>query len=347
MRLLLVLLLLLTGCVTERTEVETDSAPLREFAQVGDFVEGEYSLSDGISVRQNFSALLGSGELLPGIERTILGMAPGDIRRVELAPAEAFGVWNASLARWEPRWFSIPRVVNISLQEFRDAFGEPAENLSFESGWLRVHVLNVGRGYVTIEREPIYRRLNVTGGMVEVTVNSTHIAHFFTPVLNFTVLDASGRFVTYRDANATHVLVDRNHPLAGKRLSAEVRLHRLVKRHRLEEMRISWSRDLNDAIRDAVAEDKPMLLYFYSRQCGQCSALEAGFQDIRFRLLAGKLVFVRLDISEEAAVAARYGVAQAPAVVVLSSSGEKLARLEGDFSAAEMLQVLYELGIIP
>jgi FKBP-type peptidyl-prolyl cis-trans isomerase 2 len=345
---LAVLLLLLPGCLTQQVEMrEEGTVNVKEVAREGDFVAGEYSLHDGIEVKQNFSTLLGSGELLPGIERAIVGMAPGEVRRLELPPEEAYGVWNASLARWEPRRFSIPRVVNVSLEEFLRTFGEPEENATFETRILRMRILEVGRGYVLVEREPLHPRVNVTGGVVEITANSTHINHFFTPVLNLTVLDSSGRYVTYRDVNATHVLADRNHPLAGKKLSAEVRLMRLVKRAKLEGMHIAWREDLSGAIREAVAENKPLLLYFYSRECALCEAVDASFSDARLRLLAEKLVFVRLDLSYEAALAERHGVSRAPAVVVLNSSGERLAKLEGEISAQEMTQVLSEFGITP
>ncbi len=346
--LLLLILTLALGCTSPPGEVKNASVlPSAEVAEVGDYVAGEYTLHDGVNLTAHFEAVLGSGELLPGIEEALLGMRAGEARVVTLPPEKAFGRINRSLLRWEPRSFSLRKRVNLSAQEFREAFGmQPEKGASFESGWLRIHVLDVGGGGVLIEREPIYSTVNTTGGRISITANATHINYFFTPELNVTVVDASGGFVTYRAANATHVLVDRNHPLAGKRLTAEVRLERLIKKRELVKMRISWQEDISAAIREAVAEDKPVLLYFYSQRCDTCNAMEEAFEDARIRVHAGELIFVKLDLEKESRFAALHGISTAPALLLLNSTGKELAKIEGELSAQELDEMLREVGVI-
>jgi|Deesub1362B_J571_1020462.scaffolds.fasta_scaffold03940_5 FKBP-type peptidyl-prolyl cis-trans isomerase 2 len=351
MRLALLVLILFLGCISTPDETESN-ATIQEpvaVAEVGDYVVGEYSLHDYdlFLKKERFEEVLGDGEVLLGIEEALIGMKVGESKEVELPPEKAFGLRNASLLHWEPRAFTLPKKVNLSQEEFREAFGSaPEEGVAFERGWLRMRVIEVGQSHVLLEREPLYSKVNITGGVIQITQNATHINYFFTPKLNLTVIDAKGEFVTYRDANATHVLVDRNHPLAGRRLSAEVKLLKLVKKEELEKMRIFWREDISEAIREAVGTDRVVLVYFYSRDCEGCAAMEEAFQDARLRLLADELIFVRLDLAEEASLAARYGVARAPAIVILNSRGETLAKLEDELSAQEIRQTLQELRVI-
>ncbi|NOZ59962.1 MAG: hypothetical protein GXO66_10395 [Euryarchaeota archaeon] len=348
MRLLLTVLLLLAGCVSQDAGPSAvATAPDEAVAEYGDFVVGSYVLLGDFRLERNFSALLGGGELPGWAERALLGMSPGDVRRVTLPPGDAFGDVNTSLLRWEPRRFSVPRFVNLSPEEYRSAYGNPGEGAAAVEGTLRLRVIEAGEGYVLVEREPLYTRINTTGGVVEVTANATHITYFFTPVLNLTLVDPDGGFITYRDANATHVLADRNHPLAGREVTAELRLQRLIKRAQIEGREVLWYTDLSAAVRQAVALDRPLLLYVYSPECEACRSAEAIFRDVRLRLLAERLVFVRVDASTERALTARYGIQTAPAVLVLNSTGHLLVKQEGEVSAGDLAQVLAELGITP
>lgn len=349
---LLAAVLLFLGC-TSAPQVSDGGTGggTAEVAEGGDYVEAEYTLYSGDRILvegTTLEAVLGKGGMLSGLEEAIIGMRVGESREIEIPPEKAFGLRNTSLIYWEPRVLVLPRMVNISIEEFKVRFGSsPEKGAVFERKWLRVRVRDVGQGYVLIEREPLYTRVNVTGGMIGITGNATHITYFFTPEINQTVIDARGGFVTYRSANATHVLVDRNHPLAGEVLRAKIRLLRMVKKAELEEMHISWYSDVSSAIREAVATDKPLLLYFYSRDCEACTAMDETFRDARLRMLNDELVFARVDLPAEAALAARYGIAEAPAVIILDSRGERLARLEGKLSAQEIEQTLRELEIIP
>ncbi|WP_456474802.1 thioredoxin domain-containing protein [Candidatus Pyrohabitans sp.] len=349
---LLGVVLLFLGCISAPQVGNGGTAEgSAKVAEDGDYVEAEYTLYSGDRILvegAGLEAILGKGETLAGVEEAIIGMKEGESREIELPPEKAFGLRNTSLIYWEPRLLVLPRVVNISIEEFKASFGlSPEKGTASERKWFRVRVRDVGQGYVLVEREPLYTRVNVTGGIIQITENVTHITYFFTPEINQTVIDTRGRFVTYRSANATHVLVDRNHPLAGEVLHAKVRLLRLIKGAELEKIHISWYEDVGSAIREAVATDKPVILYFYSRDCEACTAMDETFQDARLRMLNDELVFARVDLSAEAALAARYGIAEAPAVIILNSRGERLARLEGELSAQEIEQTLRELEIIP
>ena len=67
-------------------------------AKNGDTVKIHYmgKLEDGkvfdnSKERQPFEFIVGSGEVMPGIEKGVIGMEPGDTKTIEIPPQEAFG----------------------------------------------------------------------------------------------------------------------------------------------------------------------------------------------------------------------------------------------------------------
>ena len=66
------------------------------------------SLEDGSPIDTNFggeavSFTFGDGSLLPGFERRLLGMRPGERRRFQVPPEDAFGQPNANNVQRLPR----------------------------------------------------------------------------------------------------------------------------------------------------------------------------------------------------------------------------------------------------
>ncbi len=73
-----------------------------ERARDGDTVMVEYTgkLADGTVFESNVDGesrgiLIGAEEVLPAFERALVGMMPGEVKRIELAPEEAFGPYRS------------------------------------------------------------------------------------------------------------------------------------------------------------------------------------------------------------------------------------------------------------
>ncbi len=73
-----------------------------ERARAGDTVMVEYTgkLADGTIFESNVEGeargiLIGAEDVLPAFERALVGMAPGEEKRIELAPEEAFGPYRS------------------------------------------------------------------------------------------------------------------------------------------------------------------------------------------------------------------------------------------------------------
>lgn len=85
-------------------------------AKLGDTVRVHYraKLNDGSVFDETFDRPLrftiGGGQLIPGFEKAVVGMKPGDSKQAQLPPEEAFGPYDedmvavvpkSSLAEWE------------------------------------------------------------------------------------------------------------------------------------------------------------------------------------------------------------------------------------------------------
>ncbi|MGE4552388.1 MAG: peptidylprolyl isomerase [Desulfovibrionaceae bacterium] len=112
-------------------------------AKTGDTVRVHYTgtLDDGTvfdsSVeREPLEFTLGGGQVIPGFENGVLGMAPGETKSVSIAPAEAYGDYNPEAMVRVPRKQFPPDIdpeVGMMLQ-VRLEDGRPAHVVVVEVG---------------------------------------------------------------------------------------------------------------------------------------------------------------------------------------------------------------------
>jgi peptidylprolyl isomerase len=96
--ILLLVAILVTGCASESSPVDTNCAA------VGDRVEVHYtcSLDDGTVVdstegREPLAFIIGDGTVIPGFDEAVRGMEVGDIKTVTIPAAKAYGPYREDL----------------------------------------------------------------------------------------------------------------------------------------------------------------------------------------------------------------------------------------------------------
>ncbi|GAC1378432.1 MAG: hypothetical protein NVSMB47_22760 [Polyangiales bacterium] len=85
----------------------------------GDLVED--TEEDGAPVR----CVWGHGVLVPGLERGLLGLAPGETREIEVAPEDAYGPHDEEKEQWFDRADFPPELAVEDELDAEDADGEP------------------------------------------------------------------------------------------------------------------------------------------------------------------------------------------------------------------------------
>lgn len=104
----------------------------------------------------------------------------------------------------------------------------------------------------------------------------------------------------------------------------------------------AWESSLDGALRRARAENKPVMIFFYTDRCGWCRKMDAStFADARVRETLTRFVPVRLNAETSGrAEAARFGVRSFPDIAFLDSSGKQVARLPGYMPPPAFLEEL-------
>lgn len=110
----------------------------------GDTVVLRYELSaDGAVVESDFdgepaTVVQGAGQLLPGADEALLGMAPGEEKRLELPPEKAFGLRDPAKVQAMPlaKFGDLAQGLKAGnkVSGFRDGKPETARVLSVENG---------------------------------------------------------------------------------------------------------------------------------------------------------------------------------------------------------------------
>jgi len=88
-----------------------------------------------------FSFLYGYGQLVPAVENALLGLSPGQERRIQLAPGEAFGPRNPEA------------IIEVSRDEFPPDIG-PGDEFEAEredGDCVSLAVLEVGEDFVVVD----------------------------------------------------------------------------------------------------------------------------------------------------------------------------------------------------
>jgi thioredoxin-like negative regulator of GroEL len=111
-----------------------------------------------------------------------------------------------------------------------------------------------------------------------------------------------------------------------------------------EAPRIHWVRSLSAALKQARAENKPVMIDFWAEWCGWCHELDRStYRDRAVVDLAEKLVSVKVDTEgsqTEARIAADYRVDSLPTIAFVSPEGRMILRVSGFQRAADFVDTV-------
>lgn len=109
-----------------------------------------------------------------------------------------------------------------------------------------------------------------------------------------------------------------------------------------DDAEVKWVDNLQVARKNAIAQNKPILIVFGAEWCGYCKKLEKqtlGAPEVA-SFINDSFVPVHLDLDKERRVGEILEVTSLPCTIVLSSDAELLGRIEGYHTAAPFKQQL-------
>lgn len=108
---------------------------------------------------------------------------------------------------------------------------------------------------------------------------------------------------------------------------------------------IAWFDDYNSALKRAEADNKMLVIAFYTSWCVYCKKLDKEtFVDPRVVEQSEQYIFAKLDADIQKAAALRYRPEGFPTIVFASPSGNEIFRISGYRDADQFLTVLETLN---
>ncbi len=100
--------------------------------------------------------------------------------------------------------------------------------------------------------------------------------------------------------------------------------------------------DYDGALKAAKQENKPLLLYFFSRSCGYCTLMDKDTLADRgiAALLKRDFVFLRIDTDKSSDLAMLYGIRGTPWSWILDPSGKRIGQVPGYVAKADYKALL-------
>lgn len=210
----------------------------------------------------------GNKEVVQGFDEGVIGMKPGDSRKLTIPPEMGYGSYNPGLIETYPRIevvpAKLPRVIEISPEQFEKAFGEghevgdivtvPGMNFNFTVKELSTTILlsynfEVG-DTIPSEGAPWNQTviaIDETNITLDYGVKKNDTIQFPGTEWNTTVIDVTPENITIKhnaipdteiqtmfglirvSFNETSIIIDQNHKLAGKTLLFDVTLKSIEK----------------------------------------------------------------------------------------------------------------------
>jgi FKBP-type peptidyl-prolyl cis-trans isomerase 2 len=370
LRVLLLLLLLGTGCISDGGPDDTDYSDL--VLASGDFVKLEYTgiieetgeifdttkadvaynsdveKADIFKLAERYEPLsltLGKGEVLPALEVGIAGMKIGETRKVIINTEEGYGEWVPEKSKTLPRTTVLPKLTVVAVSEFAEAIGrEPELNETLPLNYWNVTIVDIQGENMTLSHEPVNNtNISTEYGTGQVTLNDTHVVTRLSPNKGDVSITSYGIGII-TDVNETHFIIDYNHPLAGKDVVFEVTIKDILKAGSTGAKSITWT-DYETGIETAKSEKKQAIIYFSIKGCKACEAMDVlTFPNPELTALNDRFVWINVDIASQPEIGEEYEVEVYPTIVMMEKDGEVLEGIVGyssPYDLAELINLLF------
>jgi FKBP-type peptidyl-prolyl cis-trans isomerase 2 len=289
--------------------------------------------------------LAGEREAVPGIGEGVIGMTPGEKKRILLSPVMAYGERDERKVVRQPRENTIPRTIRVPAKEYVEKFNAfPAIGKEVPlAPYVAARVGEVAENDVRIDISgKDGARFEESNGTIALKVAQESITLRITPQMGavFTVQGGEGRVVAVDDDSYT---VDFNHPLAGKKVNIDMELVSLTRGDTFKKISLPWQESHDQGLAAAKQAGKPAVLVLYAEWCQWCKKLFGDtLQDPRVKELKENFVWVKVNSNQEKGYMAKYGQDGFPMIVLLAPDGTVRKKIEGFRDGASLARELRE-----
>ncbi|OHB32326.1 MAG: hypothetical protein A2X84_01995 [Desulfuromonadaceae bacterium GWC2_58_13] len=306
------------------------------FSSRREVVEGDVWVKD-----PNFSAprplipeevVAGRESRIPGLGKAVLGLIPGETRKLTLAPEEAFGTPDPNLRRDFPCERTVPRSLRMPADRYLQLAGSfPKEGQDVHLiPYLQCRVVKVEDAAVVLEfSAEDGRRIEEDFGTVSIRVSEADIRTRLQPRLgaSFTVENQTGRILS---SDGDRFTVDFNPPRMGQSLTLDIEVLSHLPAATFSDAEIEWASEFDKGMARARQEGKPVVLVLYADWCSWCKRFfHESIEDVRVKNTYDRFVWMKINSDVEKQFKEKFGQKGFPMIVLMSPEGEVLNKTEG------------------
>jgi thioredoxin-related protein len=101
---------------------------------------------------------------------------------------------------------------------------------------------------------------------------------------------------------------------------------------------ITWESNVDEALKAAKSQGKPVMIDFYTDWCSWCKKLDSDtYSDPKVSAASANFICVKINAEKEPAIAGKYGVLGYPTIIFLDSNGNVLQKNPGYLPPAQFL----------
>ncbi len=109
---------------------------------------------------------------------------------------------------------------------------------------------------------------------------------------------------------------------------------------------VTWTYNLDSALTEAKAKQKPLMVDFYTDWCGWCKKLDSDtYTDKKVNELAQNFVCVKVNAEKNRAATLKYGISGFPTIIFLNYEGavdDRLIGYQGPAAFAQIMEAVLE-----
>jgi FKBP-type peptidyl-prolyl cis-trans isomerase 2 len=270
---------------------------------------------------------------IPGLGEAVVGMAPGEKKRVVLNPDKAYGPPDPAKRKEVPCVKSMPKTIRMSPQEYVGDFH------SFPIGGKEVAITPYFKAAVVEITEQFAlldchakdgERFEESFGTVEIKVGEQNVSMVLTPRLGSSFPVKEGQLWKIVATEGATFTVDSNNPLAGMPITVDLEIASVTRAAQLDSLQIQWVEDYDKGIALAREQKKPAVIVLYADWCGFCKKLfSETLQDARVKTFDDRFVWIKVNSGANQKYKDMYGQNGFPLIVILNREGQPLDRLDG------------------
>jgi FKBP-type peptidyl-prolyl cis-trans isomerase 2 len=289
---------------------------------------------------------VGKPARLPAIGGAVVGMKPGETKRLTLTPEQAFGLPDPRKRMQFPLAITLPRVVTLPAEEYvkrAGAFPVVGQELQL-TPYFPARVTAVREKDVDLEflvedgksfKEPF--------GATVVKMSDKGITTTLTPVIgsSFPLQGGSG-IITSSDGKT--FTVDQNHPLAGKTVVIDLTLNAVTQAVDLPVGDLPWQEEHDAGLAAARKSGRPAVMVLHADWCSYCKKLfSETMPDPRISSLRDQFTWIKVNSDKLSEYKKRYGQEGFPMIVLFRADGTLARTLDGYQDAAVLRAALQDV----